>query len=299
MRVSVVVPVYNHQRYVTACLASICDQGWPDLELIVIDDGSKDDSWSLIEGFPYPRGVLPKLERSVNRGASTTLNVGLARATGEVIALCNSDDVFLPGRLTTMVRALESSSRDFAFSRVRCLDGHGRDVTASAPYAQELARKQDEIAAMPAVGFALMLTNVAISTGNFLFRRSLLDALGGFRPYKLVHDWDFILRALLLTEPLFVDAPLYGYRLHGENSFPSLLSSVAAVECPELMRRFLKAASAARPRNALCPSPLNWPGFFEAFVEEHHYEGYLQEWERIDAPWFPLGVETGARVRSA
>jgi hypothetical protein len=136
------------------------------------------------------------------------------------------------------------------------------------------------------VGFALTLTNVAISTGNFFFRRSLYREVGEFRPYKLCHDWDFILRCLLCTEPVYVPEPLYGYRLHTANSFSSLMSTAAAVECPELMRRFMLAATTRFTRNRLCPSPTNWPQLFEAFIQEHHYEPYLAGWEAIDEPFY-------------
>ncbi len=290
MRVSVIVPCFNHERYVAACLAAICAQDWDDLEVIVLDDGSTDGTWAAIERFTPPPTVRFERSTGPNRGASVTLNAGLVRATGDYVTICNSDDLFSPGRIRTLVDALREGGARFAFSRVRCIDAKGRDVTDLWPYARSLARTQDRIAQAPAIGFALALSNVAISTGNFFFERSLLQTVGGFRPYKLVHDWDFILRVLLETEPLFVDEPLYEYRLHSNNSFTSLLGSVAAVECPELMRRFLKAATLGQPHNERCPSPRNWPGYFEAFIEEHAYEPYLAQWDTIDGPAYPLGA---------
>ncbi len=286
MRISVIVPVYNHEKFVVECLHSICEQNWPDLELIIIDDGSTDASWNHIVRFRFPTSVRSRILRVENEGASRALNRGCQLATGQYLALCNSDDLFVPGRLHRMVSALESSGSLIGFSAVQYIDRSGRDISNEWKYARELSDKQRAIAAFPSLGFSLLLSNVAISTGNFFFHRSLLGLVGSFRPYKLVHDWDFILRCLLETEPIFKDEALYKYRLHPHNSFSSLLNTVAEVECPELMRRFLKASCGAPPKNSMCPSPFHWPTFFESFLEEHQYRGYLQEWEKIDRPQF-------------
>jgi glycosyltransferase involved in cell wall biosynthesis len=292
MRVSVVVPVFNHERYVSECLRSIDQQHCDDLEIIVIDDGSTDDSWKRIDAFvSSARRAVVKL-RTPNRGAHAAINEGLARATGDWLTLCNSDDIFLPGRLATLADTVRAQPAcELAFTGVRYLDPSSRDVSESDRYARDLRSKQNAISEFPSVGFALTLTNVAISTGNFFFSRALWREAGDFRPYKLCHDWDFILRCLLLTEPVFVPAPLYGYRLHAANSFSSLMSTAAAVECPELMRRFLCAACTRPTRNRLCPSPRNWPQLFEAFIAEHRYEPYMAAWDSVDEPVYRAHVD--------
>jgi glycosyltransferase involved in cell wall biosynthesis len=286
MEFSVVVPCYNHERYVEACLESINRQDVDGLEIIVIDDGSKDSSWNRIERFAFnPRHAVKRI-RSENKGAHAQLNRGLAEASGKWIALCNSDDLFGAGRLETLRRAATLHGARFAFSEVWYVDGDGRDVTHSSAYAAELREKQQAISTFPSVGWALIPTNVTISTGNFFFERALAKEVGAFRPYRLVHDWDFVLRALLLTEPLYVPQALYGYRLHGTNSFTGLLGEVAAKECPELMRRYWKAAFGAQPKNRLAPSPSRWPYFCDSYLKELKYEPYLVGWEGIDAPYF-------------
>jgi glycosyltransferase involved in cell wall biosynthesis len=286
MDFSVVVPCYNHERYVATCLQSIDAQDVDGLEIIVIDDGSKDGSWTAIEAFKFnPRHKVKRI-RTPNRGAHAALNLGIAQSSGKWIALCNSDDLFGPGRLSALRQAATESGARFAFSKVWYVDGDGRDVTSSSGYAAELKEKQDAITTFPSVGWSLIPTNVAISTGNFFFERSLVAEVGAFRPYRLVHDWDFVLRALLLTEPIYVPQSLYGYRLHGTNSFTGLLGEVAARECPELMRRYWKAASGAPPQNRLAPSNAHWPYFCETFLKDLNYEPYLVGWEAIDPPFY-------------
>lgn len=277
-RVSIVVPVFNHARYVEACLGSLCAQAWADLELIVLDDGSTDDSWERVRSFPVPAGVRLVRETAPNRGAAAVLNDGLGRATGQWVAICNSDDLFAPDRVRALAAELQSSGARFAFSAISCIDEAGKDVTSRWPYARSLAAIQARIATYPTVGFSLLVSNGAISTGNFFFERSLFDEVGGFRPLKLTHDWDFLLRCLLVTEPRYVARPLYRYRLHAANSFLGLLGPVAKDEDDALLRSFLQAACSAPPANPTCPSPAHWPEFFSAFLEAHHLERGLERW---------------------
>jgi glycosyltransferase involved in cell wall biosynthesis len=284
MHISVIVPSYNHERYVARCLASIDAQS-ADLEVIVVDDGSTDATWKLVTGHTWRRSHSVQLLRTENRGAHAALNQGLQLATGDYIALCNSDDAFDDDRLDRMLASMHRWHARFAFSGVRFIDEADGDVGSTWDYARDLVAKQQRIQDFPTVGFALVLTNVAISTGNFLFHRSIVQEIGHFRPYRYCHDWDFILRALLCTEPLFVESPLYSYRLHEKNSFRAL-ADAAGTECPELMRRFMKATVKGRYPNRLAPSPRNWPGFFEHFIEEHHYEPYLAGWEDADSVFF-------------
>jgi hypothetical protein len=174
----------------------------------------------------------------------------------------------------------------FAFTGVRYVDDHGTDVSATRPYAVDLVEKHRRITSYATVGYALLPNNPTITTGNFFLARSLFQQVGFIRPYRLCTDWDYVLRCLLVTEPLYVPDALYAYRLHGENSFTSLLTDVAARECPELMRRYMRAAITTRPQNELAPSPANWPGYFETFIDEHQYHPYLVGWEGIDDPQF-------------
>ncbi len=279
MKVSVVVPCYNHARYVERCLASIDAQDHGDLEVIVVDDGSRDDSWARISAYRWREPHRVRLVRTENEGAHAAINRGLDLATGDWIAICNSDDRFAPRRISRLLARARQSSTRFAFSAVRVVDDGDADVTAVLPYAQRLRRMQEEIGCFPSVGFAILHTNVAVSTGNFFFERSLVTEIGYFRPYRHIHDLDFLLRVLLFTEPLFVPEPLYFYRLHAKNS---LVESEADREWPEVMRRFMKAALSADHPNRLAPSPTNWPRHFANFVEEHRYQPYLARWEGID-----------------
>jgi glycosyltransferase involved in cell wall biosynthesis len=96
-RVSVVVPLYNHAAYIAAAIASILSQGSLVKEIIVIDDGSTDDSAAIMtELARQDERIL--FERQVNQGAHATLNTGLARCTGDLLTILNSDDAYRRGQ---------------------------------------------------------------------------------------------------------------------------------------------------------------------------------------------------------
>jgi len=102
--VSVVIKAYNHEKYVAQSIDSILTQSFQDFELVVTDDGSTDATPEIIRSFTDPRISFERFER--NRGISQAMNATVARARGEFVAILNSDDFALPGRLETQVAFL-------------------------------------------------------------------------------------------------------------------------------------------------------------------------------------------------
>jgi len=218
-KVSVVMPVYNHARYLARAVASLASQTRLPDELVAVDDGSTDGSVDAIREFARRAPFPVTLVRQANAGAHAALNRGMALARGEVIALVNSDDAFAPDRIAVLAGALDDAHR-LAFSGVTLVDDDDRP--ADAPYARELSERLREAAAAPDLLRVLVRHNAAVSTGNLVFRRSLLDATGGFAALRVCHDWDFLLAASFATRLRLVPDPLYVYRLHGGNTFSGL-----------------------------------------------------------------------------
>ena len=271
--VSVIVPVYNHARYVEAALLSVIRQTWRPIELIVIDDGSQDESADIASAllrYEMPDAVVLRRE---NRGAHNTINQGLGMSTGEYLAILNSDDSFHPSRIERCVETALRARRDFVFTGVSFMDGEGETVESN-DFIEAIRRVETLSERYPTIGYALMKNQVAVSSGNFFFSRRLYEQLGGFRHYRYVHDWDFILRALFYTEPYFIREPMYNYRLHETNSFRSL-GSVEGNETSEVMRNFLWLMTARLPENPLAPCPHYWPGYFDWFIRTWSYQVYM------------------------
>jgi hypothetical protein len=134
-------------------------------------------------------------------------------------------------------------------------------------------RQRLAIAREVSIGYALIRQNVAISTGNFVFSRRLAETIGGFQPLKYCHDWDFILQALVHTQPVYVDEALYDYRLHAANAFRGI-QHLAEAETEVVLRRFFKAILTSSVRNLLCPTPERAPGYFEYFIRSAGYDSF-------------------------
>lgn len=280
--VSIVIPSFNHEHLVAECLQSVAAQTYPELEVIIIDDASRDGTPAVIErviGEPSFRqrfGGRVRFERhATNHGAHQTLNEGLGLAKGQYIGIVNSDDRYAPERVTRLVEALSTARSSLAFSLVRMIDSHGQDVTDADWFSSMVSHAQRRMDALPSVGFSALPVNVAISTGNLFFERTLFQRIGGFRPLLYCHDWDFLLRALLLTEPVFVRQPLYEYRIHETNSFRSL-ANVRDKESSAVLRAYFSAVQRGQFENPLAPGPTTWPGVFEVMLSAlklaHHWD---------------------------
>ncbi len=218
-KVSVLVPSFNHGRYVEEALRSVFTQTYPNIELIVIDDGSSDGSASLIASVlkdsPFPCHFVCR----DNRGAHATLNECASLATGKYLAPLNSDDVFAQNRIAHMVSSLETSGLSWGFSRIVCVDEQSGELSIGAdPRARELLDLQFQLSLSRPMSKLFWRCNPSISTGNLFVTKALFETLAGFRDYRANHDWDFCLRASEWCEPCFVDASLYRYRLHGANT---------------------------------------------------------------------------------
>jgi GT2 family glycosyltransferase len=213
--VSVVMPSFNHDRFIERALASVRAQDYANLELVVVDDGSTDHSVRTIERALRDMPFRAQLLARENQGAHAALNEGIAQARGAYLQFLNSDDMLAPNRVTRMVEAVAT----WGFSGIEIVDADDRPVARiPGSRADALLRAIDEIDRAETVGLALVADNVAVSSGNIFVERALADAIGGFRAYRYNHDWDFCLRALERSEPTFVADPLYVYRLHGGNT---------------------------------------------------------------------------------
>ena len=128
MKISVIVPVYNAEKYLTACLDSILSQTYQDFELILVDDCSTDNSVALLEELLEQRKDvrLRLVKKERNQGAAAARNTGLDMASGRYIAFLDADDVWLPHRLEAGLRFMEEKKAGFVFSAYEFGDEQAR-----------------------------------------------------------------------------------------------------------------------------------------------------------------------------
>jgi glycosyltransferase involved in cell wall biosynthesis len=183
--VSVVIPCYNAARWVTATLQSVFIQQYISFEVIVIDDGSTDDSAAIIAArFPQVR-----LLRISNSGPSQARNIGTQVVQGTYIQYLDADDLLAPGKLAAQVQALEQSGADVAYGDWQRLD---QQPDGSFAPGQVIKRQ------LPTDAEIGLFTDFWCPPAAYLFRRTIVDKIGGWNEkLPIIQDARFALDAAL------------------------------------------------------------------------------------------------------
>jgi GT2 family glycosyltransferase len=218
--VSVVIPSYNHAAYIHEAVESVLSQSLFDLELIVVDDGSRDQTLEILAGFSDPR---LHIYQQPNQGAHAAINRGLHLATGNYLAILNSDDVFHPQRLEKLVNLLKAEPAiGLAGSHIQLIDQLGQPLGIKHGYLDCEPWLLDD----PGRSFrsgqdlraALLTENYFATTSNFVFLRRCFERLGDFLPLRFTHDWDYALRLADQAKVALIPEPLMRYRVHSANT---------------------------------------------------------------------------------
>lgn len=206
-RVSVIVPAYNAAEHVVRALDSVARQTYREWELIVVDDGSVDDTARLAEEHPAGAHVV---RNRVNRGLAATRNAGLANARGELVALLDSDDAWLPEYLAVQVALYDAEVMVDGPVGIVCCDAYlaGDDGRLSETYGDRFGRP------LGAVDAGALLRSNPVFVGA-LCPRAAIDRAGGFDArLRSVEDLDLWLRIVELGFRVVYNArPLAIYRL--------------------------------------------------------------------------------------
>jgi glycosyltransferase involved in cell wall biosynthesis len=203
-KVSVVMPVYNGEKYLTEAIESILGQTFQDFELIVADDGSTDKTVSIIKTFSDRRLIHLRLS---HRGLVPTLNDGVRVARGEYIARMDADDIALPTRLAEQVSFLDAHRQVVVIgSHVATIDGDGRETgTYTYPPENSVDIKR------------YLRKGNAFIHPTTMFRKEAFLSVGGYRKYLHAEDYELWTRLLSKGEMVNSDHPLLRYRVHANS----------------------------------------------------------------------------------
>jgi glycosyltransferase involved in cell wall biosynthesis len=208
--VSVIIPVYNRGEYIRETVESVLYQDYQDVELIVVDDGSTDNSYEILLEYAE-QGLLKLLTHLAheNRGQSAALNLGLKEASGEFIAILDSDDFFSPGKLSSQVSFLNDNQQiDFVYGMGLAIDSNGKPLFNTLAESHREVGRPDEL---------LLDCYVAIPGGS-LVRKSLFDKVGGFEElFRAGQDHDMALRLFESGRVAYVPEIVFHYRKHGDS----------------------------------------------------------------------------------
>jgi glycosyltransferase involved in cell wall biosynthesis len=241
-RISVVIPAYNSELYITSALRSALDSGEPDLEVIVVNDGSTDQTVSAVRAVDDPRVSLTSIAPS--GGPSRPRNVGIALARAPYVSLLDSDDLLKPGKLTASVVALDHCpSAGFAFGNFEKIDEDGNvfETSFSHAYPVFCAIKSEpvedgwQLISQMSLAKALLYENF-ISTSGVVVRKDLVTKLGGFEEtIGFGEDLDLWFRLAHCCDALYTDTVGHAYRVHsagvvrGSPPIRNAISGIAAL----------------------------------------------------------------------
>ncbi len=224
--ISVIIPAYNAERFLSGTLESVRGQSYEDWELIVVDDGSSDSTCEIVERFAAGDRRF-RLAKQQNGRVAAARNRGFEECSkhSEYVAFLDHDDVWDSEALQTLLRPLnENRDMPAAHGVAQLIDANG-----NAPHEDLQAWCRDRKRAAPSgilqmdpresTGFsALVCKNPIVSPGQALIRRSAMDKAGPFDPQVVPSDdWDMWLRLSLQGGLAFVDEVVLGWRDHGAN----------------------------------------------------------------------------------
>lgn len=253
--ISVVIPAYNHEHFVGPAIDSVLNQTCPDLELIVIDDGSTDNTGEVVKGYTDTRLHYYYQE---NQDAYNAINRGISLCKGTYIAILNSDDLYTLDRLEILLGFCKKNNAVCAFSDVIPIDDD--NITYEDPaFGWNIWHKKnrDFYYSCGDLYTAFLKGNFMVTTSNLFMTAEAAKHVGTFCALRYLHDYDFILRMIRLfpQQTAYVDdKKLVYYRIHGGNTLGEaaitgreqdreLIAKYMLAAVPEKYHQYIKAGS--------------------------------------------------------
>ena len=202
--VSVIVPTYDRLALLRETMASVLEQTFGDLELIVVDDGSTDGTAEHVRAMTDPRVRLVALPHGGN--VSRALNAGVAASRARWLCVLGSDDVWLPTKLERQMRETLEAGARWSYTRYELMTAAG----APAPF-----RSGGSAAVSGWIARPLLTDELGVTLCAVMMERSLIDEAGGFREqFRFRQDYDLVVRMALRAPAHAVDASLVRAREH-------------------------------------------------------------------------------------
>jgi glycosyltransferase involved in cell wall biosynthesis len=258
--ISVIIPLYNHARYIEKSLLSVLEQTSEASEIILIDDGSTDNGFEIAERLLSKRPRV-RLSRQENAGAHNTINRAIGMSNSEYVAVLNSDDLFTSGKLQRCRELLaERKGGDLIVGGVGIMDDDGVKQRHGVTI-DWLKRSRSFLDRFGLPQLSLLNENYIATTSNMVFSRKLWEAAGGFQPLRYCHDLDFLMFAFESCSVIMdLEHEHIFYRVHERNTIKEDLAKVR-VEIAAVIANALFESGARLLSPALGAQDL------EAFVE--------------------------------
>jgi glycosyltransferase involved in cell wall biosynthesis len=226
MKVSVIVPCYNYAAYLADSIGSVLRQTHQDLELILIDDGSTDDTPEVAKAISDPRFKYLRID---NSGVSIARNIGIDRADGKFIAFLDADDIWVENKLEMQLKLFaQDPELDLVFSDLKRFTAQGELANTQFTYVPELQAMR-KTSSLDGLGYIIndkpfeTLGNtdyLASWIPTLLIRRECLGSLRFPPGVKLCEDYIFIMQLYAqIRKAGYINLPLVRVRRHDSNSY--------------------------------------------------------------------------------
>lgn len=211
--VSVLMPSYNHEKYIEKAIASVLSQEGCDFELVIVDDFSTDNSRRIIQDFAEREKRIKANYHDSNKGIAETTTDCISNATGKYMITLSSDDMLKPGALSDMLVAIEREPRgDVLLFDAECIDAKGERLGYTF---WDLHRKPpDDTTRM----FDELLKDNFVIAGMISLQILREKNLKPLKDVPFMNDWVFWLDVAASCDFKILDKPVYLYRIHGTNT---------------------------------------------------------------------------------
>jgi glycosyltransferase involved in cell wall biosynthesis len=266
-KVSILIPSFNHAQFLPAAIESVLNQTYPNVELIIVDDGSSDNSLEIATSYAtkHPAAVQVFTHANhANLGISATVNEGFNRSTGEYFSGLPSDDMLMPDKVEKQVRYLQKHPDvDWVYAKVQCVDDEGNSLPET--FGHDVTKDARPVE-------RLIVAN-AVPGMSVLAPRECFARVGEHTPNLLYSDWEFWVRMASQFKPAFINESVVRFRFHGYNT------SVGTTLDQELSRG-LEVMASLRRNHHVFPGELETPRS-QALIESQRYR-YLFCLGRLD-----------------
>lgn len=203
--VSVIIPTYNGSRFIRETIQSVLDQTYNNLEIMVVDDGSTDDTSLIVKSITDQR--ITYIQQK-NAGVSPARNHGIAVSKGDYIAFLDHDDVWLPCKLEKQLSLFEQNPKvALIYSDVFIINENNFII---GKYSHKIKFFRGRI-------FKELFSSCFITILTVVIKKSVFLEVGPFLPYKICEDYDLLLKCAAEYPIDYIDEPLAKYRVHGSN----------------------------------------------------------------------------------
>lgn len=243
--VTVIIPVYNQEKFVIETVESVCTQTYSNLQIIVVDDGSHDKTADVVKKH-FADHV--DLIRQSNGGPSAAVNTGLRHANGELIALMGGDDICSPDRISHQVQFRSEKDHDIVFCRPKLIDGAGENLDDST-FPVFFRQIDDD---PKSIFRSLFFEGNFLCAPSALITANAIQKLGYFHEGLIqLQDYDYWLRACGKGLTIGISDYLsIAYRRHSANLSSEDRNEAVLAEFPYILYRLLSLADSTALRAA-------------------------------------------------